>query len=71
MTTNERLFEAGLLDEFDESRRALDAGRMIALLNRVELADQAKGIVDAILAEPGRYDPDRPRGYVERLTRRT
>ena len=30
MTTNERLFEAGLLDEFDESRRALDAGRMIA-----------------------------------------
>ena len=69
MTTNERLFEAGLMQEFDEARKALDAERMIALLVRVELGDQARAIVDDVLSNPERYDPDRLHGYLDRLTR--
>jgi hypothetical protein len=71
MTTNERLFEAGLADEFDQARREFDADRMIDLLSRVELADQAKDIVDQIIANPDRYDPDRLKNYIERITKRT
>ena len=50
MTTNERLFEAGVLRAFDEACLKRDRRRMIALLNEVELDDQSEWIADTILA---------------------
>ena len=49
MTTNERLFEAGLLDAWDDavSRRART--EMIALLGQVDLVEQAAWIADRAL----------------------
>lgn len=47
MTVNERLYVAGLLDEFDRARRRRDRDRLVELLRRVEVeepeltADQA------------------------------
>jgi hypothetical protein len=55
MTTNERLLVAGLLDAFDAAARARDRARMIEILGRVELGDQADWIADTILADPQRY----------------
>jgi hypothetical protein len=55
MTTNERLYVAGLLDSFDEAARQRDRARMIEVLSEVELDDQADQIADSILAEPERY----------------
>jgi hypothetical protein len=55
MTTNERLFAAGLLDTFDQAARRRDRGRMVEVLGKVELADQAEKIVDAVFADPNRY----------------
>lgn len=54
-TTNERLWLAGLLDEFERAARARDRAHMIELLCRVELGGQAESIADAILAQPVRY----------------
>lgn len=55
MTTNERLFAAGLLDTFNQAARRRDRARMIEVLSKVELADQADKIADGILADPKRY----------------
>jgi len=55
MTTNERLFAAGLLDTFDLAARRRDRARMIEVLGKVELADQAERIADGICADPKRY----------------
>jgi hypothetical protein len=55
MTPNERLVAAGLLDTFDNAAHRRDRVRLVELLSRVELADQADQIADAILAEPKRY----------------
>ena len=55
MTTNERLYEAGLLVSFDKAAKRRDRAAMIAVLNQVELADQGAQIVDAILAKPKSY----------------
>jgi hypothetical protein len=55
MTVNERLCSAGLLDQFDAAARSRDRGRLIALLVAVELADEAPGIVDGVLANPAKY----------------
>jgi hypothetical protein len=54
MTVNERLFAAGLLDEFEGAAHARDRARMIALLARVEVADPDRS-VNAILKNPGEY----------------
>jgi hypothetical protein len=55
MTGNERLFSAGLLDQFDDAVRAGDKAQIMALLGRVGLRDQAEQIAEAALAHPTRY----------------
>lgn len=50
MTVNERLFEAGLLDAFDAAAKAQDRAKMISILSKVGLADQAAHITDTSLA---------------------
>jgi hypothetical protein len=55
MTVNERLFAAGLLNEFDAAIRDGNRSEMIELLGRVELGDEAADIVDKIMAHPTRY----------------
>lgn len=50
MTVNERLYESGLLKEFDQARKAKDRDKMIQLLILTELTSkQAKETVDSIL----------------------
>jgi hypothetical protein len=55
MTTNERLFAAGLIDKFDSAARKRDRAKMIKLLSRVDLASQAETIADMIIANPSKY----------------
>jgi hypothetical protein len=55
MTVNERLFAAGLLDQFDAAIRASDKALMVTLLSRVGLEDQAEHIAETTLAHPTRY----------------
>lgn len=55
MTTNERLFTAGLLDEWDAAARSRNRERMIDVLKRVALGDQAAAIADTVLSNPKRY----------------
>ena len=55
MTTNERLFEAGLLSEWNSAARSRNRERMIELLSKVDLGDQAEWIVDTVLSNPGKY----------------
>jgi hypothetical protein len=55
MTTNERLFEAGLLSEWDGAKRSRNRERMIELLGKVDLGDQAEWIADTILSNPRKY----------------
>jgi len=56
MTVNERLFEAGLMSEFDSAVRARDREHIIAVLMRVALSkDDAAFTADTILANPKRY----------------
>jgi len=56
MTTNERLFVANLLEEYQVAARKRDRAKMIELLSRVDLASQAEWIADAVLANPSKYD---------------
>ena len=56
MTLNERLFEGGLIEEFDAAVRARDRERIVATLVRVALpAEEAARIADRILANPRFY----------------
>jgi hypothetical protein len=55
MTTNERLFEAGLLSEWTAAVRSRSRERMIELLSKVDLGDQAESITDTVLSNPGKY----------------
>jgi hypothetical protein len=56
MTVNERLFVAGLLDQFDDAARRRDRQAMLAYLRRVAMTDnQATETTDTILANPGFY----------------
>jgi hypothetical protein len=56
MTVNERLYEAGLLDEFDEAARARNHAAMIRILKQVEMGDKYAALTaDAILANPAKY----------------
>lgn len=55
MTTNERLFAAELLGTFDRAAKCRDREGMVAILEKVELGDQAAQIADAVLASPTTY----------------
>jgi hypothetical protein len=55
MTANERLYSAGLSNSFDQAARRRDRARMIEILGKAGLANQADEIIDAILADPKRY----------------
>jgi hypothetical protein len=55
MTTNERLFEAGLLERFGDAARMRDRAAMSEILSQVDLASQADTIINAILANPSKY----------------
>jgi hypothetical protein len=55
MTTNERLWDAGLLDAFTQAAGRRDGAAMIAALDQVELEDQSAHIADTILANPKFY----------------
>ena len=53
MTVNERLFAAGLLDEFDTAVTERDRTKMIELLSRTAMTPvQCSETTDAILAKP-------------------
>ena len=51
MTVNERLFDAGLMPDWDEAVGARDREWMIRILSAVELGNQAGQIADAVLAK--------------------
>lgn len=55
MTVNERLVEAGLMNEWEAAAKSRDRKRMIELLSEVDLASQAEQISDTLLANPRRY----------------
>jgi len=55
MTTNERLFEAGLLSEWKAAARSHNRKRMIELLGKVDLEQQAESITETVLSNPGKY----------------
>jgi hypothetical protein len=51
MTANERLFHAGILDQWDAAVQQRDRKEMIVLLEQVEVSDP-HFTVDSILAKP-------------------
>jgi hypothetical protein len=55
MTVNERLSVAGLIDEWDVAAKSRNRDRMIEVLSKVELSQQAAEITDTVLANPRRY----------------
>jgi hypothetical protein len=56
MTTNERLFIAGLLEQFDHAARLRDKEQMIRILRQVEIPETNAGtIAEGVLADPKRY----------------
>jgi hypothetical protein len=55
MTVNERLFSAGLIADWDTAAQSRNRKRMVELLSRVDLTDQADQMADTILANPQRY----------------
>src|SRR6266566_7801951 len=56
MTTNERLFSAGLLEPFDVAARRRDREEMVRILIQVELEpEDAARSVELILADPRKY----------------
>jgi len=62
MTTNERLFEAGVMDAFDAAIEAGDRDRAIALLGKAHFGERAAAdIADAVLANPAFYGYPRGR----------
>jgi hypothetical protein len=57
MTVNERLFVAGLLQQFEAAINASDRERAVELLGRVSMSHaSAAATVDAVLADPERYE---------------
>jgi len=56
MTTNERLYAAGLLERFDVATKSRNVDEMVQLLKQVGIpVADASSIASQILAEPGRY----------------
>lgn len=61
MTVNERLFVAGLVEQFDSAIDSGDRQRAIELLRQVAMSDaSAAETVDAVLAHPEAYGYPRP-----------
>jgi len=56
MTVNERLYEAGIMEEWDRATASRNRDRMIELLGKVELSDQAEHIADSVLTDPRAMD---------------
>jgi len=54
MTTNERLFDAGILQAFSDAVSTRDRAEMIRLLASVDIEEPAWS-ADTILQEPERY----------------
>jgi hypothetical protein len=54
MTVNERLFAAGLLEDFDEAARRRDRRKMIVILTQVAI-DTPERTADTILQNPETY----------------
>ena len=52
MSMKDRLFSAGLLNDFDEEVGSGNRKKMIELLDRVGLASQSVWIADSILSHP-------------------
>jgi hypothetical protein len=48
MTVNERLFEAGLIPEWDQAVLMRDHGKLMELLVQVDLGDQAEKIIESV-----------------------
>jgi hypothetical protein len=55
MTANERLFEAGLLDQWASAVHVRSRSRMLQILANVALGEQAEAITDRVLAHPSSY----------------
>lgn len=55
MTTNERLYFAGLMPEWDAAAQSRNRERMVEILSRVGLGSQANDIAGTVLADPKRY----------------
>ncbi len=56
MTVNERLYAAGLLDQWDRAAKSGDRKTMIELLTKVQLVESdAAWTADTILANPAKY----------------
>lgn len=61
MTVNERLYVAGLLEQFDSAIDSGDRQRAIELLVRVEMIEtSAAETVDTVLGNPAKYGYPRP-----------
>lgn len=61
MTVNERLFAAGLLDEFDRAVRAGDVAALEGILRRVQLSDEnVAAVIKQVLPLAGRQTPRKP-----------
>jgi hypothetical protein len=55
MTTNERLYSAGLMPEWDAAAHSRNRERMVEILCRVGLGGQADDITETVLADRQRY----------------
>ncbi|MGA9462578.1 MAG: Imm27 family immunity protein [Terracidiphilus sp.] len=55
MTTNERLYVAGLTQEWDAAAQSLDREKMVEVLFRIGLGNQANHIAGQVIANPRRY----------------
>lgn len=55
MTVNERLVEAGLIEDFARAAEARDRAAMISVLRLVDMGDLAEGTTDTVLRNPERY----------------
>jgi hypothetical protein len=56
MTTNERLYVAGLLEQFDHAAKSRNKELMARILQRVEiLENDAVAIAESVLADPNKY----------------
>ena len=55
MTVNERFAHSGRLADWDAAIRNANRARMIALLDDVDLCDQAESIADRVLSESRRF----------------
>lgn len=56
MTTKERLYAAGMIDDFNVAREAHDVDAMVAILQQIDLAyPESLAIAEAIAKDPAKY----------------